>query len=464
MRNDTMASLTLIQSPLQLDTMPVPHVGALPPLGLLALATYVEERHTIPIHIIDADYLGLAAAQEALRRTPADVVGIGIQASESYSSALVLAQTAKQMGAIVVLGGEQATLRAPQILENRSYIDYVVAGQGEAAMTEILQGAAPHQIPNLVYRNHGKVTQTPKMRINQAHLPIPQRIYVDLAAYAHQFQETLEAKLTGKHSFTTAKTQDFCLKAVKKGICSFCKREDLFGPGIRNPKQFWEEMMYLQNLGVDYVWDVSPSFSSVGLPYLQKLAAAKPASSIIAFRIYGRADDLADERIVAVLREIGVENILVGFDSGNQVCLDSSNKGTTIDQHRQAAKHLRAYDIATYSAFVLGHMAETYESMRNTLDHARELKGVLGDRLFRITTCSKMQLYPGTGEYQRFLSTRPELREALDHKDMIDIHTLSEAYFREFLRIDPTAADETAEEIRRLSPIRSGKDMKALVH
>ncbi len=454
-------NIALVQSPLNMEATPIPTVGALPPLGLLALATYVKQHiPSTKIKVIDGDLKGIEEAQEELNKTEADIIGIGVQSCESYQSALKLAQCAKKKGAIVVMGGEQATNRALQILKNREYIDYVITGQGEAALVALISNQPLESIPNLLYRRNEKVRSTFQRRIPLHQLPIPDRAYSDLDKYAYQFQQTLESKLTVFRKFTTIRTQDGCLKAIRQGVCTFCKRDDLFLAGFRRPEKFWEEMQYLESLGVDYAWDIAASFASVGHQYLNALASDRPLSARIRFRVYARADDLALEENVAALAQLGVENVLVGFDSGNQRCLDASNKHTTLEQHRRAAKNLREYTLATYAGFVLGHIAETQKSMYETFVHAQELKEIIGEKLFRTTTCSKMQLYPGTKEWHRYLQAFPEESTFYENADDIDIQKLSEKYLKKYLHLDPAEADVIAKKIRSLSPIQSGKDMK----
>ena len=90
----------------------------------------------------------------------------------------------------------------------------------------------------------------------------------------------------------------------------------------------------------------------------------------------------------------------------------------------------------------------------------QELKAIVGDKLFRVTTCSKMQLYPEKIEWHRYLQAFPEERDYYENADDINIHQLSEKYFKKYLSLDPTEADDIVEQIRSLSPIKSGKDMK----
>lgn len=456
--------LALVHCPLNLEAQPIPGVGTLPPLALLALATHLEKQFPLlEIEVLDGEHLSIEYIQEQLTEKKFDVVGISVIASEGYRSALEIAKKAKEQEAVVVLGGEHAIIRNTQILSHRPYIDFVVAGQGESALEGIIRKDPLQTIPQLTYREGSVIITNPPKRLPLHFTLVPSRKYIDLASYSKRFQKTLESKLTGFKCFATIRTQDGCLKAIREGVCTFCKRDDLFLAGFRKPDIFWDEISYLESLGVDYAWDIAASFTTIGSKYIWSLAKKRPSESKIRFRVYARADDLAQEENVEALTALGVENVLVGFDSGDQTCLDASNKKTTLKQHCQAAHNLRKYEIATYAGFVLGHLVETKQSMYNTLRHAQELKDILGDKLFRTTTCSKMQLYPGTVEWHRYLETFPEEQVYYENADDIDLQLLSKKYFERYLHLDPSEADEFAEQIRRLSPIKSGKDLKKSV-
>lgn len=452
--------ICLVNSPLNLSVTSVPSTGSLAPLGLLSLATYLEAKFpSIEIDIVDGDLLGFQEAKRRISSKKYDLVGIGVQAAESYSCALSMAKIAKENGSLVIFGGEQATIRAQQILSNRKDIDFVAQGQGESCLAGLVLSDSLEKIPNLVYRKEGVIVENPKIRLPLNTLPIPKRKFVDQEDYALQFQKTLESKLTGFKSFVTIRTQDGCMKAIRQGVCSFCVRDDLFMAGFRRPEIFWKEIDYLQGLGIDYAWDIAASFASVGPIYLKKLADTKPSHLNLRFRVYARADDLANIENVDALARIGIENVLVGFDSGSQRCLDSANKRTTLEQHKQAARNLRAYNIATYAAFVLGYLVETEQSMLDTLHHANELKEILGEKLYRAVTCSKMQLYPTSGEWNAYMASNSAIKERYEQEDLIDNTVLTRGYFQNLLHLDVGRADEIAKQIRSLAPIRSGKDI-----
>lgn len=454
-----MKKVCLVHSPVEEGVGRSPYIGVIPPLAVLSLSTFLRNNsRDLEIRVLDGDLMGVGGVGSEIAQFSPDVVGISATSCESYRPALKIASAAKGVGAKVILGGEQASSRAKQIIINQPNIDYVAIEQGEAALLATVNGASPREIPDIFFREGGPQFSHAGRRLflNRDEIPIPDRTFLDLNQYRERFAQTTEAKLTGANSYGSAKTQNGCAKAMKKGPCSFCSRTDLAISDLRSPTMFWKEMAELGSLGVDYVWEVSPSFTGASLDYLNALASAKPRDSKMRFRMYCRADELCDERKVEAIKRMGIENALVGFESGNQDCLDASNKGTTIEQHIAAAKNLAKYGISTCSAFIVGHRAETRQSMQDTLHHAMELKEILGEKLYRVTTVSTLQPYPGTREFRLCLERFPELREEAE-RDMVNMNLFTTRYFNDILHLDISEADAVVQQIRDLSPIGSGK-------
>jgi radical SAM superfamily enzyme YgiQ (UPF0313 family) len=457
-----MKKIYLVQSPIDFGVNKTPYV--IPPLGVLSLATFLKrESSDLSIKVADGDLIGLEAVKEEIERFRPDVVGVSTSSSETYRSALEIARSSKQYGARVIFGGEQASVRAEQIVNNRAEVDGVVVGQGEIPLLYIISGNSYEEIPNLVFRDSlGNTRRNPEgkpLRLNNhQELPIPDRTFVDILEYARRFQETKEAKLTGAKCYGSTRTQYGCLKAMQNGPCVFCSRTDLDHLDFRKPEIFWEEMQQLLSVGIDYVWEVAPNFTSVSRSYLEKLATQRPKSSNMRMRVYAspRDGELCDEEKVELLARIGVENVLAGFESGDQRCLDSSNKHITLEEHIRSVKNLRKYGLTLCSAFIIGLPGETRESMYRTLNHARNLRELIGHQSFRVVTASVLQPYPGTQVFEECIRQFPNLREQME-RDILDMNSISRKYIEGFLHLDMEEVVSVIEKLRDLAPIGSGK-------
>ncbi len=120
-----------------------------PPSGLLILAAYVKKYlSNVTFEIFDGNFTPIAKISENL---DGDIVGISDWFT-NHDNALLLAKKAKEnnRNCIVVLGGPNASNLGDRILINNYFVDYVVNGDGEKPLLEILENKKPH---NTWYRD-----------------------------------------------------------------------------------------------------------------------------------------------------------------------------------------------------------------------------------------------------------------------------------------------------------------------
>jgi radical SAM superfamily enzyme YgiQ (UPF0313 family) len=98
-----------------------------------------------------------------------------------------------------------------------------------------------------------------------------------------------------------------------------------------------------------------------------------------------------------LMRECGLRLLLVGFESGNQQILNNIRKGIRVDRAREFVKNCKRLGIKIHGTFILGLPGETRETMRQTMDYARELD-------VNTIQVSLAAPYPGTELYAQALS------------------------------------------------------------
>ena len=91
------------------------------------------------------------------------------------------------------------------------------------------------------------------------------------------------------------------------------------------------------------------------------------------FKIQSRADLLLQENYVAALHRAGCENIWMGAESGSQKILDAMDKGTTVQQIREATKLIRQYNMLPSFFIQFGYLNETKEDIEKTIQLINEL-------------------------------------------------------------------------------------------
>ena len=137
------------------------------PVGLLGLADLLDRQG----HQVEVLHLGLATLAEAdfdlnryLQGQAPDMVGFSLHWHHQLAGVVQQAELARHAlgdGCNIVLGGLTASALAADLLGRFPFIDQVVCGDGEAALTALAAGAPPHGVPNLAHRVAGRVVQNP---------------------------------------------------------------------------------------------------------------------------------------------------------------------------------------------------------------------------------------------------------------------------------------------------------------
>jgi hopanoid biosynthesis associated radical SAM protein HpnJ len=99
-----------------------------------------------------------------------------------------------------------------------------------------------------------------------------------------------------------------------------------------------------------------------------------------------------DEDTLKAMKAAGFRLLIVGFESGEQQILKNIKKGATVDMARRFAKNAHKLGLTIHGDFIIGLPGETRESVRKTIDFAKELD------------CETIQVslaapYPGTEFY-----------------------------------------------------------------
>jgi radical SAM superfamily enzyme YgiQ (UPF0313 family) len=99
-----------------------------------------------------------------------------------------------------------------------------------------------------------------------------------------------------------------------------------------------------------------------------------------------------DYETLKAQRESGCRLLIVGYESGDPQILKNIKKGATVERARQFTKDTKKLGLVVHADFILGLPGETRESIRRTIDFAKELD------------CETIQVsiahaYPGTEMY-----------------------------------------------------------------
>lgn len=457
-------NVQLINPPLDDRYIASSKAGVYPPTNLVALSSYLKRcAPSVQVSIVDGETISLDGC---LRRVGKELVGISANIF-TYGNCLKLAQQAKENGAFVVLGGPYASTMAPVILKTRKFVDGVIAGDGERALASLVCDEPLGKIPNLVYRRSHHVLEggnpnghfslrslrhdeaiirSPEQEMNLNDLPLPDYDDVDLEPYFTSFRERYPFKpFDGTMAMYSSKG---CHWGAKHGRCIYCCIQN---PGwrLKRPEVVWRELTHLRSsYGVRFFWDVSDTFTS-SKKWLARLLEFKPDDGFH-FLVYGRSDDI-DEEMASLLKALGVYEVFIGAESGDDRALDAFRKGYQGARSLEAVAVLARHDIKVIFSFVLGAPGEDERSLRSSVLLAEDVR-----RIGNVSECFSNILLPipGAPAFDEHVMNSP-LRQKYGDADLFDLEEIRRDWAAEFCRVPYRRLEAVRDEISSLFPIQS---------
>lgn len=417
--------------------------GWTPPLGLLSIATYLNNTNSkVDIEIMDGNIVPQENLEEKL---DADIVGISTTVC-NYSNCLNIAKQTKEKGSFVVLGGPYVTNQAELILRNRPYIDSVVIGEGELAIAKLAEnrcnGNRIDNIPNLVYRKNGEIIKNKLVSLDIDNLPFLNYNLIETNIYFENFRKKYPKKdFLRPISYYSQKG---CRWKESTGGCIFCAIPDQKFKK-KNPQKVWAEIESLvDNHNIDYVYETADNFTN-DIRWLREFAELKPEHINPAFEVCARANSINNET-VNYLKDINTYEVFIGVESGDDGCLQKVHKGMSLNDIIRASRLLRKNKIRLFPSFILGLPGESEKSLKKTLQFAELLceEGYV-ERMFAF----RMTPLPGSPSYKMFFEI-PQVKEKYAKSDILSIKELQCDWVKHFCEVDIDTLDSVINQIIKL--------------
>lgn len=289
-------------------------------------------------------------------------------------AALEMIDMARDRGCTVVVAGSDATDNAEVYLERGAEV--VLLGDGEEALPEVVRSLAGDsstplgEIANIAYREPGggrpaRVTERRPVKPDLDVLPTPAWDLVDMELYRRTWLER-----HGRFSLNMVTTRGCPYH------CNWCAKP-LWGQRyhVRQPERVVAELaMLVERYRPDHIWfmDDIMGLEPGWLPRLADLL--EEAGLRVPFKCLTRPDLVLREESVGALRRAGCEIVWIGAESGAQHILDAMEKGTTVEQIRQATRRLHAAGIRVAFFLQFGYPGETRADVEKTLQLVRECR------------------------------------------------------------------------------------------
>lgn len=330
-----------------------------PPLSILYIGAYAERRGYIVEYFDerwDNDF------DDKLQR--ADVVGVSAMSGFQLKRALIFLNKAHEAGKVTIMGGVHATI-SPATCIAEPYIDYVVVGEGEVTLLDLLDNLnTPDQILGIWFKTQDN----------------PNGIYTgNRQSLPGNMIESPITDNTLPYFKLAARSNDVMLPASRGCVnnCGFCynSAKPDGGKWRSIPIDTWvKDLDYLLSNGVKI------PFLQVGDDWLgskKRVFAVGRELGARGIEWYASlCSNQIDEDLVSQLKSLRCTGLFIGAESGSDEILKVMNKRIKVSDTLNAATILAKYDIKTFYYFVLGIPTETSSQMMMTMD--------LADKLYKI--------------------------------------------------------------------------------
>jgi radical SAM superfamily enzyme YgiQ (UPF0313 family) len=351
-----------------------------PPLGTLYAASYLRERG-YSVALFDAM---LATSEEewrdALKREQPRYAVL-FEDNFNYLSKMCLLRMreaafsmlsmAREAGCTVVVCGADATDHAQSYIHHGA--DYVIFGEGEQTLGELMDSLTSRTDTPLdailglgfVDPASGDLVRNvarPDLR-NLDSLPFPAWDLVDIPRYERVWRER-----HGYYSMNLVTTRGCPFH------CNWCAKP-IWGQryNARSAENVVAEMKWLkETYQPDHIWFVD---DIMGLKpgWIERFASEiERLDARIPFKCLNRVDLLLRGNTVQALARAGARTVWVGAESGSQKILDAMEKGTKVEQIREAARRLHDAGIEVGFFLQFGYPGETLEDVEDTLQMVRD--------------------------------------------------------------------------------------------
>jgi anaerobic magnesium-protoporphyrin IX monomethyl ester cyclase len=342
-----------------------------PPVGLACLAAYARE-NGFGVSVLDCfgeapyvssgyreEFVRIGLSQdEIIKRIDPDarLVGISVHSGMTAAFCLSLALEIKQrLGKPVVMGGAHASTTYGELLEQG--IDYVVIGEGEGPLLELIQRIAANEncanIPGVATAGAAEPPAEGKAVIMDD-LPFPAWDLVPLEKYW---------SLGMSHSPVSGR---FVPVITSRGCpfnCAFCSTPKISGRNWRSysPERVVREIKHLQEtLGVKdvFIQDDNFNFDSDRVIALCDLLAQEALPVRLSLPSGVRLEKMSVE-VIDALSQGGFHYLCLAPESGSEKVRNNMRKPLREDKLMEIQQQCRKSCIRTGAFIIIGTPGET---------------------------------------------------------------------------------------------------------
>ncbi len=345
-----------------------------PPLGLGYLVAYL--RRYLGFEDVEVVNTGRDVFERIQHAQPR-VVGFTAYSANYPALLHLVRRVKKELGVITLMGGPHITA-LPSSLDPA--VDVGVLGEGEQTLLElmrlflergVLEQARLSAVRGIVFHANGGVHITPARPpiVPLDTIPVPDREALEIERFLRPSPILMNNQYLRGTTMLTSRGCPF--------KCIYCHVSAKWGrPRFHSPERVADEVeLLVKRYGVEGIYIADDLFTANAVR-IRKIIAGLDARGVLG-KVRFFADlraNLVSDRLMGLLRDMGVVKISLGLESGSERVLSYLKGGdVTVAQNRQAVAIANRHGIGCYCCFMLGAPHETREDIRLTQQLIKEI-------------------------------------------------------------------------------------------
>lgn len=341
-----------------------------PPLGTITAAAFLREKG-FEVNLFDTFFSKDAAEIKGAldQYQPAILViyddGFNYLTkmclTKMRDAAFKMSEIAKEAGCRVIVASSDSTDHYEDYLAHGA--DEIILGEAELTLLELLEkirdNAETAQVQGIAYKTNEGIQKNPRRAIltDLDQLPLPAWDLINIKPYQKAWAQH------GYFSVNLATTRGCPYK------CNWCAKP-IYGNryNSRTPQHVVDEIKLMQSLFTfDHIWFGDDIFG-LKPSWVQEFNAVLKTEKIkVPYKIQSRADLLLKDDTILNLFESGCDEVWIGTESGSQKILDAMDKGTTVEQIKEATLLMQKHGLKPCFFLQFGYLDEQWDDIKQTL-------------------------------------------------------------------------------------------------
>jgi len=363
-------------------------------IGICSIASFLKSNNfDVDVYSFEITKLNDDIWNNILKSQP-KYIGISIY-DATKNAVYFLCQKLKELcpSVIIIVGGAEAYCNPEKILLEERCIDFVIYGEGEQTILELIQEIAAdkkdfHHIHGISYIKNDSIIITPPRNLMESikELPMPDRsIFID----------------------NKIRVGNIVSSRGCRGNCSFC-----LSPSIWHKNSTRWRGIDVNDVINQIEWFVSKGIRLISIrdssyedPSINRMIDIAESIMKRGLRIYYSVNfrpsiyKIINNDILDLLKKSGLIKVFIGVESFNNKDLKLYNKGVTVFDNIHSLQFINENDITVQFGFINFNPYSTMDNLLENYYNLKKIQYISPSNLYSYSTA--LRLYPKTVLYDK---------------------------------------------------------------